>query len=333
MSWWDQLGRTSNFFWDENHPTHCWSAKNTWTTVDLRHFCTNVYIRSTYCFPPYFCWVSCFIHVIRNRRISMMSKPTWLRNKRDRRWCAWCIFSAPFAMTALVHICVQAQLNDIILFFSSDGWWIQMEPAMILSDFHESFSDVSCHFFGTKNSIEKSQVTQWNTNGLKLVAASPPCHPLAVRFVVVFLGGMFPLWSFFSCRFLLVFLETSNFCQVRKSLRLTAGGQSWCQLPRGSVFIDGFIQGNMISPRSWDTFNLNLAIVAALYGWTTWVASYFLSGKGAIGMIPILCASDECLVNPASIRIWGVLGKVILFMFFSVYPRSQTQKITSSNER
>ena len=79
-----------------------------------------------------------------------------------------------------------------------------MEPAMILSDFRESFSDVSCHFFGTKKSIEKSQVTQWNTSGPKLMAALPPCHPLAVRVVVFFWGGCFH-GIFFSCRFWLCF--------------------------------------------------------------------------------------------------------------------------------
>ena len=78
-----------------------------------------------------------------------------------------------------------------------------MEPAMILRDFR-GFSPMFRHFFVPKNSIEnvflnpwESQVTQWNTSGPKLMAASPPCHPLAV--------------SFFPCLFLLCFLETSNF--------------------------------------------------------------------------------------------------------------------------
>ena len=72
------------------------------------------------------------------------------------------------------------------------------------------------HFFCTKKkSIEKSQVTQWNTSGLKLMAALPPCHPLAVSFVV-FLGGCFH--GLFSCRFKVVFLETPNFSKEEKSL-------------------------------------------------------------------------------------------------------------------
>ncbi len=49
-------------------------------------------------------------------------------------------------MTALVHICVQAQLNDMI--------WIQMEAALILSDLRKIFCDV-LSFFGAYSSIGK----------------------------------------------------------------------------------------------------------------------------------------------------------------------------------
>ena len=132
-------------------------------------------------------------------------------------------------MTALVHICVQAQLNDIILFFPVVDDGFKWKPAMILSDFRESFSDVSCHFLLYQKKIHWTCVSQplgvagdsveykWAEADGSVTSMSPTGSK-----VCCFFGDV--SMDFFSCRFNVVFLGDLGFFQVgRKSLFLWLG--------------------------------------------------------------------------------------------------------------
>ena len=78
------------------------------------------------------------MHIIRDRRISIMSKPTGYAITRQEVVRMVHFLSSFCDDSTCPHMCAgRIEWHD--LFLSRDGWWIQMEPAMILSDFPWNF--------------------------------------------------------------------------------------------------------------------------------------------------------------------------------------------------
>ena len=202
MTWWSaSVGSEKNIgiCWDENHPSYCWIAKNTWTTVDFTHFCTNVRIVFHLIFVGF--------------HVSSMSSeidgfPSCLNPPGSAINATGGGAHGAFSQLLLrwQHLSTYVCRPNWMTSFCFFQRWMMMDSNGTSYDsqwFPWEFLRCFVSFFVVpkKKSIEnvflnpwESQVTQWNTSGLKLMAALPPCHPLAVR--VVFFFGMFP-WIFF----------------------------------------------------------------------------------------------------------------------------------------